>query len=140
MLSLLVSAYITQRAEGICGGILAKPFDGVILLSLSPGIVHQHLEGLKKPLALLDELCYSAEFFLRSAGLHHLLNFLEILLVVLREHFVNLQKYLFAGGALPGTVEQFEAEYPEKSFGEFFDKEPTLYGVSDTNVVVPWNL
>jgi hypothetical protein len=56
------------------------------------------------------------------------------------EHFVNLQKYLFAGGALPGTVEQFEAEYPEKSFGEFFDKEPTLYGVSDTNVVVPWNL
>jgi hypothetical protein len=56
------------------------------------------------------------------------------------EHFVNLQKYLFAGGALPGTVEQFEAEYPEKSFGEFFDKEPTLYGVSDTNVAVPWNL
>ena len=52
--------------------------------------------------------------------------------------FIDLQKYLIAGGELPGTGEQFEAEYPRASLDKFFKADPGLYDVSED--VKPPNL
>ena len=47
------------------------------------------------------------------------------------KHFIDLQKYLIAGGKLPGTGAQFEAEYPRASLDKFFKADPALYDVSE---------
>ncbi|KAG9200134.1 hypothetical protein G6514_007612 [Epicoccum nigrum] len=49
--------------------------------------------------------------------------------------FIDLQKYLIAGGELPGTGEQFEAEYPRASLDKFFKADPGLYDVM--KIVLP---